>query len=255
MKVLVIEDELLIANNLIRMVKELEAEAEIFGPLTSVRESKAWLKENGYPDLILSDIQLSDGVSLDIFTPVEPACPVIFTTAYNQYAIKAFKVNGIDYLLKPIDINELSVSFRKYHMLHSKYQNETYRQRMNAMLNNFEKPPGYAEIFPVHSGKSILIIRKNEVAAFVKEEIIFLVNNEGKKFITDFRSLDEVEELIDPQQFYRANRQCIVNFDAITGYKTDVSSKLNVTLKFFDSEIPVSKEKAADFKLWVKRLA
>src|SRR5215203_3265065 len=120
MKLLVIEDELLIANNLIRMVKELEPEVEISGPLTSVRESKAWLKVNGYPDLILSDIQLSDGVSLDIFNTGDIACPVIFTTAYNQYAIRAFKVNSIDYLLKPIDSKELLQAFRKYHMLYSK---------------------------------------------------------------------------------------------------------------------------------------
>ena len=253
MKVLVIEDELLIAENLIRMVREIEPDAEISGPLVGVEESREWLKKNGYPDLILSDIQLSDGVSLDIFSSDEPGCPVIFTTAFNQYAIRAFKINSIDYLLKPIDQKDLAQAIRKYHMLYSKYQDATYKKGMGEMLRNFEQPAGYAEIFPVHVGRTVVIIRKNEVSAFVKEEIIFLVNNEGKKFITDFRSLDEVEDLLDPELFYRANRQCLVNINAIESYKTDASFKILLKLNNGMDEVSVSKEKAADFKNWLKK--
>jgi two-component system, LytTR family, response regulator len=253
MKVLVIEDELLIADNLIRMVKEIEPGVEILGPLVGVAESKAWLKKNGYPDLILSDIQLADGVSLDIFSTEEPGCPVIFTTAFNQYAIRAFKINSIDYLLKPVDAEELAQAFRKYHMLYSKYQDPSYKKGMGEMFRNFDRPAPFAEIFPVHVGRVVVIIRKNEVSAFVKEEIIFLVNHEGRKFITDFRSLDEVEELLEPELFYRANRQYLVNINAIESYRTDSSFKILLKLKNSQEDISISKEKAAEFKAWIKK--
>lgn len=253
MKVLVIEDELLIAANLIRMVREIEPDAEIFGPLVGVKESLEWLKVNGYPDLVLSDIQLSDGVSLDIFSADEPGCPIIFTTAFNQYAIRAFKINSIDYLLKPIDQKDLLQAFKKYHMLFSKYQDATYKKGMREVLGSFGKPAQFAEIFPVHVGRAVVIIRKNEVSAFVKEEIIFLVNTDGKKFITDFRSLDEVEELLEPELFYRANRQSLVSIDAIDSYRTDVTFKIVLKLKNGMDDISISKEKASDFKHWIRR--
>ena len=121
MKILVIEDEPLVAESLMKQVRQVEPTAELTGPLPTVKASMKWLSENPHPDLILSDIQLADGISLDIFSELKVQCPVIFTTAYNEYAIRAFKVNSIDYLLKPIDKNELAAAFQKFHLLQSKF--------------------------------------------------------------------------------------------------------------------------------------
>ena len=117
MKILVIEDEPLVAESLMKMVKQLEPSAELIGPIPTVKASLEWLEENIQPDLILSDIQLADGISLDIFYEQRVSCPIIFTTAYNEYAIRAFKVNSIDYLLKPVDKKELQDAFQKFHLL------------------------------------------------------------------------------------------------------------------------------------------
>ena len=205
---------------------------------------------NEQPDLILSDIQLADGVSLDVFSGGKVKCPIIFTTAYNEYALRAFKVNSIDYLLKPIDKKELKLAFEKFHLLQSKFSNETYMRQMMEMLSDIGKSRKHKERFAVHVGRSVTLVPLPEISAFIKEEIIYLVNTEGRKFITDYRSLDEIEDLVDPSIFYRANRQCLVHLPAIESYRTDHTSKLQLKLKAIKEEIAVSKEKAADFKGW-----
>ncbi len=249
MKVLIIEDETLVAESLIKMVRELEPEAEIVGPLTSVKQSKQWLIENDAPGLILSDIQLSDGVSLDIFT--KQTAPIIFTTAFNEYAIRAFKVNSIDYLLKPIDKKELKTALSKFHTLQQKFNNEAYMQQMMALFKDFSTSKKYKERFAVHHGRNVMLVPVQEVACFVKEEIIFLINHEGRKFITDYRSLDEVEELVDPSVFFRVNRQHLAHINFIESYRTDETGKLTLTIKNFPTnDANISKDKAAAFKQW-----
>lgn len=250
MKILIIEDETLVAESLIKMVKDLAPSAKITGPLTSVKESKLWLQNNPVPDLILSDIQLSDGVSLDIFTNKQTA-PIIFTTAFNEYAIRAFKVNSIDYLLKPIDKKELTEALNKYYTLQQKFNNETYMQQMITLFKDFAGSKKYKERFAVHHGRNVMLVAIEQVACFVKEEVIYLVNNEGRKFITDYRSLDEVEELIDPAIFYRINRQHLVHLTFIESYGTDETGKLTLNIKnFATNEATISKDKAASFKQW-----
>ncbi|MGZ5133500.1 MAG: LytR/AlgR family response regulator transcription factor [Flavitalea sp.] len=250
MTVLIIEDEFLVAESLIRLVKEIEPGATLFGPMASVKETKLWLQSHPQPDLILSDIQLADGISLDIFSGDKPECPIIFTTAYNEYAIRAFKVNSIDYLLKPIDRKELQLAFQKFHFLQSKFQNESYVRQMMEMFNDISKSRKYKERFAVHIGRSVGLVPVKDIAGFIKEEIIYLLNTEGKKMITDYRSLDEVEELVDPAIFYRANRQCLIQLGAIESYRTDHTSKLQLRLKSVKEEITISKEKAAEFRNW-----
>ena len=250
MTVLIIEDELLVAESLISLVKEIEPGATLLGPMASVNETKLWLKSHAQPDLILSDIQLADGISLDIFASEKPECPIIFTTAYNEYAIRAFKVNSIDYLLKPIDRKELQLAFQKFHFLQSKYKNEVYIRQMMEMFNDVSKNRKYKERFAVHIGRSIGLIPVKDIAGFIKEEIIYLLNIDGKKMITDYRSLDEVEDLVDPAVFYRANRQSLIQLNAIESYRTDHTSKLQLRLKSVKEEITISKEKAAEFRNW-----
>ena len=250
MKILIIEDEFLVAESLISLVKEIEPSANIVGPMPSVQETREWLKNNSQPDLILADIQLADGISLDIFSGEKPECPIIFTTAYNEYALRAFKVNSIDYLLKPIDRKELSMAFQKFHFLQSKFKNDVYVRQMMEIFNDISKSRKYKERFAIHIGRSVALVSLPEIAGFIKEEIIYLLNKDGKKNITDYRSLDEIEELVDPAVFYRANRQCLIHLPAIESYRTDQTSKLQLKLKSFKEEIAISKEKAAEFRTW-----
>lgn len=251
MNILIIEDEPLVAVSLAKLVRELEPEAMLDGPLAGVRESKDWLAMHAKPDLILADIQLADGISFDIFSDSHINCPVIFTTAYNEYAIRAFKVNSIDYLLKPVDRKELQMALHKFHQLQSKFSNEGYVQQMMELLGNFSHSKKYKERFTVHMGRSMVLIPQQDVAGFTKEEVIYLVNHEGKKFITDYRSLDEIGELLNPTDFYRANRQIIIHLSYIESFRNDEAGRLIVKMKGVKTDdIIISKEKAADFRKW-----
>jgi two-component system LytT family response regulator len=247
----VIEDELLVAESLMKMVKQLEPSAELIGPIPTVIESLKWLGENIQPDLILSDIQLADGISLDIFYEQKISCPIIFTTAYNEYAIRAFKVNSIDYLLKPVDKKELQDAFQKFHLMQSKFTNALYLDEMKELFKDLNKSKQYKERFAVHIGRSVTLIPIADIALFIKEEIIFLINKDGIRFITDFRSLDEVEELVNPKIFYRTNRQHLVHLPFIESYRGDDTGKLTLKLRCTNTiDCIVSKEKAAEFKKW-----
>ncbi len=252
MNILLLEDEPLVAQSLMKLVKQLEPDATIAGPVESVKEAKKRL-EVQTPDLIISDIQLSDGISLDVFADYNIQCPIIFTTAFNEYAIRAFKVNSIDYLLKPVDKKELQAALDKFHLLQSKFGNETYLQQIGDLFKDFQGSKKYKERFAVHLGRNVVLIPANEVACFSKEEVIYLVSHEGKKYITDYRSLDEVEELLDPAQFYRANRQHIIALSYIASMHSDESSKIFLKMKLpACDDIVISKEKAASFRRWVE---
>lgn len=251
MNILVIEDEALVALSLMELVRSLEPFAVLEGPLVSVQQSVQWLKTHAAPDLILCDIQLADGISLDIFTDLPLDCPIIFTTAFNEYAIRAFKLNSIDYLLKPVEKNELASAFQKFHLLQAKYGNQQFLSELRAAFGTFEQPKKYKERFAVYSGRAVTLVPVAETACFVKEEIIYLLHRDGTRYITDFRSLDEVEELIDPAQFFRVNRQHLVHLEAMENYQSDEWGKLNVRLKApLKESLAVSKDKAAEFRRW-----
>lgn len=252
MNILLLEDEPLVAQSLLKLVKQLEPDANISGPIETVVDARKHL-ELQTPDLIISDIQLADGISLDVFTDYNIQCPIIFTTAYNEYAIRAFKVNSVDYLLKPVDKNELKSALEKFHLLQSKFGNESYLEQIGELFKDFKGSKKYKERFAVHRGRKIVLVPVTEVACFTKEEVIYLVSNEGEKYITDYRSLDEIEELIDPQQYFRANRQHIVALPFIESMYTDDASKIHVKMKVrgYD-DILISKDKAAAFRRWVE---
>ncbi|MGX5819192.1 LytR/AlgR family response regulator transcription factor [Chitinophaga lutea] len=254
MRVLILEDEPLVAAHLAAMVRELEPGWELHGPLPSMREAAAWLAAYPTPDLILADIQLSDGISLDLFHHLQPACPVIFTTAYDQYAIRAFKINSIDYLLKPFGREDLAAAFRKYALLREKYAHPQYLEELMQFVQTQQQRQAFKQSFTVHAGKNVYVVPLGEIALFSRQEVIYLHHPDGRKRITDFRSLDEAEELIDPQQFFRANRQHLVHRPFLTGYRTDDTGKL--TLQWRAEQPPVvivSKDKAAAFKQWFDR--
>ncbi len=211
MKALIIEDEALIAKKLQSKIENIASDINIIAVLPSLKTAKNWFMQNAEPDLIFMDIQLCDGVSFELFDIYKLSCPVIFITAYDEYALRAFKVNGIDYLLKPVDEEALKKAI----------------------------------------DKSRAII---ESKAFAPLNIIYLFTFGGEKYILDIATLDELEELLDPKKFYRANRQYIIHIDAIQSAKPHVNSKLTATLKGpWKFEIDISRIKARDFKKWVDR--
>lgn len=253
MKILLIEDEPLVAKNLENLVKQLEVNATLLATIGSVKESLEWFAANTEPDLILSDIQLSDGVSFDIFQEIQPQCPIIFTTAYDEYAIRAFKLNSIDYLLKPIDRDELQLAFEKFKRLNST-NSESFQEQLNSLLSNLKNRstmPKFKTRFTAHHQRNIVGVTTERIACFYRDEVIWIQTTDNQRLITDYNSLDEIEELLNPEGFYRANRQFIVNKQSIESYRTHFTGKIELKLIISaKEEIVVSKEKAHQFRGW-----
>jgi two-component system, LytTR family, response regulator len=253
MKILLIEDEPLVAKNLENLVKQLEPNATLLATIGSVKETLDWFKNNSEPDLILSDIQLSDGVSFDIFQEIQPQCPIIFTTAYDEYAIRAFKLNSIDYLLKPIDKDELRSAFEKYKRL-SNSTNQDFREQLTHLLSDLENrstAQKFKTRFTAHHQRNIVAVTIERIACFYRDEVIWIQTTDNQRLITDYNSLDEIEELLNSEGFFRANRQFIVNKQTIESYRTHFTGKIELKLVVSTKdEIVVSKEKAHQFRGW-----
>ncbi len=255
MKVVIIEDEPLIAKNLQRMLKQMDATIEVLTVLDSVSSSVNWLKENEQPDLFFMDIQLSDGVSFDIFNKTEIESPVIFTTAYNEYAIRAFKVNSVDYLLKPIDREQLQLAIEKF----KKYfgvKNDAVSDQFKSLLENLQNKstPKFKERFLAHYKGGIVPVPESKTAYFIKDTIIYLGNNDNEKLVTDYNTIDEIEEVMNPSNFFRANRQMIIHIEQVDTYKKHDTGKIEVHLKCDKNlRVDVSREKANEFVNWLDR--
>jgi two-component system LytT family response regulator len=253
MKILLIEDEPLVAKNLENLVKEIEPSATLLATIGSVKEASDWFKQNTEPSLILSDIQLSDGVSFDIFQEIQPKCPIIFTTAYDEYAIRAFKLNSIDYLLKPIDKDELQAAFEKFKRL-ANVESNGFQEQLNDLLSdlgNRTTLPKFKTRFTAHYQRNIVAVSIDKIICFYRDEVIWLQTTDNQRLITDYNSLDEIEELLNPAFFFRANRQFVVNKNAIESYRTHFTGKIELKLVISSKdEIVVSKEKAHQFRGW-----
>ena len=256
MNAVIIEDENLIARELMYKIAETAPDVQVKEVLPSVKTSYKWFMENAEPDLIFADIQLSDGVSFDIFERYHFKCPVIFTTAYDEYAIKAFKVNGIDYLLKPVDTEELKQAIDKARtIIQSK---SVYPKDVQELLKMIANPQAttaaYKEKFVVKVRNNWLPVLTRDIACFYRENLNYLLTFSGEKHILDFTTLDEIEELLDPKTYYRANRQSIIHIDAIQSIKPQENQKLVITLKApLKLEQDISREKAPGFKKWFDR--
>ena len=255
MKTLIIEDEPLVANDLKKMLGELLPDAQLQGVLTSVKAAKNWFAQHPEPDLAFVDIQLADGVSFEIFAQNTIRCPVIFTTAYSEYAIRAFKLNSIDYLLKPIDQEELKLALDKFQRLR---QNATidWPEQVALLLRDLQhNEPNrkkYKERFMVQSRGRMMPVDSGYIAYFCRDEIIFLVTHDNQKYVSEFNTLEELEQLLNPAVFFRANRQCIIHLNSVDGFRSHATGKLTVYLKSpFQSEIDISREKAIAFREWL----
>ena len=250
MRILIIEDEMPAANRMIRLLQQLFPAGEFLERLDTVSRAVRWFGENSPPDLIFCDIQLADGISFEIFEKVKVTAPVIFTTAFDQYAIKAFQVNAIDYLLKPIDPAELEKAVDKFK---SRQLKPALDIDVLRGLLQLEKK-AFKSRFLVRFGEKIQSIAMEEVAFFFSEErVTFLQTKEGKKYVLD-ATLEQVESQIDPEVFFRINRKYLCRVDAVDEVLTYSNSRLKVKLKNCpDHDILISREKVGDFKDWLDR--
>jgi len=252
MRVLIIEDEPQAAARLTSLVQELQPSWSIVATLDSVKRSVVWLKQNAC-DLILMDIQLADGLSFEVFDQVEVKTPVIFTTAYNEYALKAFKVNSIDYLLKPIDKDELVMALKKYSSLTGKLpvQDKMIESIGLAMQMLTKK---YKERFVIKVGEHLKSIEVGEILFFFSlEKTTFAQTADGRKHILDF-TLDQLDGLLDLDRFFRINRKYMVSVHAIKDMITYTNSRLKLILKTSDDDdVIVARERVQDFKNWLDR--
>ncbi|QNJ98459.1 LytR/AlgR family response regulator transcription factor [Constantimarinum furrinae] len=251
MKVLIIEDEKPSARRLQRMLNKLDVQVDQM--LHSVEESKEWFSKNIHPDLIFLDIQLSDGLSFEIFDSVEVKSAIIFTTAFDEYALQAFKLNSIDYLLKPIDEEELSTAVTKYRSLKPKEQaiQLNFDDIKKLLVNPVERE--YKKRFTTKIGQHIKMIPVDEIECVYSENKgTYAHTVEGRDYLLD-TTLEQLEEELEPELFFRINRKFFVNINAIRDIISYTNSRLQLKLNSYkEQEVIVAREKVRDFKLWLE---
>ena len=252
MNILIIEDEYPAAERLKALLRRIPIESTIVGILDSVSAALAWLKTNPPPDLILSDIQLSDGLSFEVFEQVEIKSPIIFATAYDEYAIKAFKLNSIDYLVKPIQHEELEAALRKYDTLYRSNIPVQFEQQLSNLVQSLHySKQEYKERFLVQGKEEWVPVFISEIAYFNSvHEQTYLVRTDGKRFVVEY-SLSDLEPNLSPKTFFRANRQYLVQATAIKKVYPYFNGRLLLTLLPQSKDnVLISKAKAGRFKKW-----
>jgi two-component system LytT family response regulator len=248
--ILIIEDEDAAFNRLSKMITVELPDSNILPQIVSIKSAVEWLETNVTPDLIFLDVHLADGESFEIFKKTRVNSPIIFTTAYDQYALEAFKVNSIDYLLKPIKKEELNRAIDKFHNLKNSGAADVNIQKLLSTLQTQQS--AYKQRFVVRYGEHIKTIETGDIAYFYTEsKANFMVTKDNKRFAIDY-NLDQLEELLDPKKFFRINRQFIIGFHSIAEMfaysKSRVLIKLNPPSKL---ETIVSSERSASFKQWI----
>lgn len=251
MKILLIEDEAFAADALERMILKLRPETRVLAKLESVEESVEWLEHQNAPDLIFCDIHLSDGNSFRIFNQIRIESPVIFTTAYDKYAIEAFRVNSIDYLLKPIEEEKLAAAISKFEHLNKSNISEGLKN-IQDLLGTFSERNDFKTRFMVKSGNTIKSIPSDEVAYFLAEEgAVLLVTFTGSRFVINY-TLDQLDQQLDQKIFFRANRQLIVNIRSVREVNPYFKGRLHLMLDPKpEGEQIISSNKASAFKDWL----
>ncbi len=249
-KVLIIEDEPLAAKRLARLIQEVEPEAEILDTIDTVNGAVNWL-ENNRADVIFMDIHLADGISFSIFEAIEINTPIIFSTAYDKYAIEAFKVNSIDYLLKPIERSELERALLKFRQSNNNFQVGDIKSILESM---YQPTTTFKQRFIVTSGEKIKSIHVGEIAYFFgQQKYVFLITKEDRHYIVDY-TLTKLEEILDPNYFFRINRQFIIHIDAIENMFAYSKSRIKIDLTPTpEIEAIVSIDKSRKFKDWLNR--
>ena len=254
MNVVIIEDEYPAAERLAKLLERADRQVSVVATLDSVAGAVPWLQTHPAPDLIMSDIQLSDGLSFEIYERVLIKSPIIFTTSYDEYAIRAFKHKSIDYLLKPIKFEELQRAIEKYRDLHRALSDANPAARLEKLLDTLSHTGRtHKKRFLVKKGEQLIPVADDDAAYFYTEnELVYLVTHTGKKYILDY-TLEQLSTLLDPARFFRINRQFIVSLAAVQQIHTYFSSRLKLQLQpAADAEVLVSKGQVKRFKAWLE---
>lgn len=252
MKTLIIEDEKPAALRLQQLLEQQRPKTEVLALIGSVEKAVQWLRGNPLPDLMFLDIQLADGLSFDIFREVEVQAPVVFTTAYDQYTLKAFKLNSIDYLLKPIDPEELEQALMKFERFFGKAPSLDTTAIEN-LIQSFQAPE-FKKRFIVKAGQQLTYILADDIQYFYSEDgLLFAQMRDKKRHAIDY-TLDQLESLLDPGAFFRLNRKTIAHINSIYKVSPYFNSRLIVELRPQASfEVIVSRDRVGDFKSWLDK--
>jgi two-component system, LytTR family, response regulator LytT len=256
MKVFIVEDEDLAVKKLTKTLESVDESAEIVGVADSIRASVNWLKNNPAPDLILMDIELCDGQSFEIFDKVEVKSTVIFTTSYDEYALKAFKVNSVDYLLKPVQKEDLKAALSKLENMKAMYSSQSGSalnvENLVKELHQKLQPREFRKRFLVKHAQKLVSVDIEEIAYFYSDgRLNFFKTYDNRKFVVDY-TMDELEEMLDPNRYFRISRSFYVSINSIDQIHDYFGNRLLLHLKpAVDKEAIVSREKVTDFKLWM----
>ena len=250
MKILIVEDEMPAAKQLQKLLNRVDAQISVIEVLDSIEATVAWLRTFPTPDAIFMDIQIADGLSFDIFNKIPINAPVVFTTAFDQYAIKAFKVNAIDYLLKPIDEEELAAVVQKLRKIPPPQYNADFYQNFAAQFSRVQT--SFKTRFLVKQGHTLGFVETGEIAFFFSEDSLTqFMTHQNKKYIIE-QSLDELEQQLNPADYFRINRKMIISIKSIKKISPHLNSRLKLVLQPDNSaEIFVARERVSDFKSWL----
>lgn len=250
MKIVIIEDEKLTARDLEDLIMEAAPSCQVLAILHSVKQAVNYLSKTPAPDLIFSDIQLGDGLSFDVFNQVNIHTPIVFCTAYDEYALKAFRLNGIDYILKPFTLEAVKAALDKYEEMSRVFSGGGLAmEELQRVLNDI-KPTKSSSVLVNHRGK-IIPVKVEDIAVFyIQNQITYLMTFEGQSYFLN-KTLDQLEKTCG-EKFFRASRQFLVNRDAVSNASHHLSRRFSVTLKVpFEHQITVSREKLNDFLNWL----
>lgn len=252
MRILIIEDEELAVKKLQKTLASTTADAQVVGTTDSIKSSVEWLQQNPAPDLILMDIELADGQSFEIFNLTEVKSPVIFTTSYDEYALKAFKVNSVDYLLKPVQKEELQAALNKFTKLQKENKPDINIESLVKELQQKLQHKEYRKRFLVKHAQKLVSIEVDDIAYFYSDgRLNFFKTNDNRKFVVDY-TMDELEEMLDPEKYFRISRSFYVSIDSVDKIDDYFGNRLILGIKpAVDKEALVSREKVTEFKKWL----
>jgi len=251
MNVLIVENEKPAADMLVDLLNRIDKSINVLDIIETAEEAINMLEERPQPDLVLMDIQLDDGLCFEIFDTIKVDIPVIFTTAYDDYTLKAFKVNSVDYLLKPIDLELLKRAIEKYKKLFA--DKDPFRRDFSQLVNEFRNQ--YKSRFLIKIGEKYKSLPTREISHFhIRERSVFLCDFQGKDYGID-HTLEQLQGLMDPRRFFRINRECMVNIDSISLMQSYSSSRLQLAMKNSEKSdlFVVSRDKVSSFKEWVDK--
>ena len=252
-KLLIFEDEKLAQDRIIQLINEYDTDIEIVGVIETVASGIEWFKKNQNPDLILMDVQLDDGISFEIFEYVSITAPIIFTTAFDEYAIKAFKLNSVDYLLKPFSADELTQAINKYKSIHfSKKESGQYMNFQQLLENINKEAEKFKERFLIQVKEHYKSVLAQDIAYFfIIENAVFLHDKNNKEYAIDF-TISQLEKILNPKDFFRINRQYLINIKFIKDIIVYSNNRLKLNLNI-DSpdDMIVSRERIKEFKRWM----